>query len=65
MTIDDDSVTTLEDLRGDLALRYKWTPSGGHTVDPAIVDADMAALSRDGYRHLAELAHCRGLPPDP
>jgi hypothetical protein len=45
----DESVTTLEDLRSDLALRYKWTPSSGASVDPAIVDADMAALDRDGY----------------
>ena len=49
MSIDDESVTTLEDLRSDLALRYKWMPSGGNSVDPAIVEADMAALSRDGY----------------
>ena len=45
----DKSDTTLEDLRGDLALRYKWTPSGGTSVDPAVVEADMAALDRDGY----------------
>lgn len=45
----DDSATTLEDLRGDLALRYKWTPSGGTAVDPALVEADAAALDRDGY----------------
>ncbi|MCV7259603.1 phytanoyl-CoA dioxygenase family protein [Mycobacterium shimoidei] len=44
-----DDVTTLEDLRGDLAGRYKWTPSAGSSVDSAIVDADMAALDRDGY----------------
>ncbi|MDT5199025.1 MAG: hypothetical protein QOH34_547, partial [Mycobacterium sp.] len=45
----DESDTTLEDLRGDLALRYKWTPSGGTSVDPTVVEADMAALDRDGY----------------
>jgi ectoine hydroxylase-related dioxygenase (phytanoyl-CoA dioxygenase family) len=45
----DESATTLEDLRGDLALRYKWTPSGGTAVDPALVEADAAALDRDGY----------------
>ena len=33
---DDESVTTLEDLRGDLALRHKWTPTSGASVDPAI-----------------------------
>ncbi|KUI41475.1 phytanoyl-CoA dioxygenase [Mycobacterium sp. IS-1590] len=49
MSIDDEPVTTLDDLRGDLARRYKWTPTGGASVDPAIVDADMAALDRDGY----------------
>ncbi len=49
MTLDDESVTTLDDLRSDLALRYKWTPSSGGSVDPAVVEADMAALDRDGY----------------
>lgn len=49
MSIDDDPVTTLDDLKSDLAGRYKWTPSSGASVDPAIVDADMAALDRDGY----------------
>ena len=49
MKLDDESVTTLEDLRTDLALRYKWTPSGGSAVDPAVVEADAAALARDGY----------------
>ncbi|KUI12879.1 phytanoyl-CoA dioxygenase [Mycolicibacterium acapulense] len=49
MSIDDDPVSTLDDLRSDLARRHKWTPSGGASVDPAIVDADIAALDRDGY----------------
>ncbi|ORV89353.1 phytanoyl-CoA dioxygenase [Mycobacterium interjectum] len=49
MSIDDEPVTTLDDLKSDLAGRHKWTPSGGAAVDPAIVDADMAALDRDGY----------------
>ena len=49
MSIDDDPVTTLDDLKNDLAGRHKRTPSGGASVDPAIVDADMAALDRDGY----------------
>ncbi len=49
MSIDDEPVTTLEDLRGDLAQRYKRTPTGGSSVDSAIVDADVAALDRDGY----------------
>ncbi|VBA36782.1 hypothetical protein LAUMK13_01323 [Mycobacterium innocens] len=45
----DEPVTTLEDLRGDLAHRYKRIPSGGSTVDAAIVETDLAALDRDGY----------------
>ena len=49
MSIDDESVTTLDDLKGDLARRYKSTPSSGASVDPAIVNADLAALDRDGY----------------
>jgi ectoine hydroxylase-related dioxygenase (phytanoyl-CoA dioxygenase family) len=49
MSIDDDRVTTLGDLKGDMAGRYRRTPSGGASVEPAIVDADMAALDRDGY----------------
>jgi ectoine hydroxylase-related dioxygenase (phytanoyl-CoA dioxygenase family) len=49
MDIDDESVTTLEDLRGDLAQRYKRAPSGGSSVDSAIVEADLAAIDRDGY----------------
>ena len=62
MNIDDESVTTLEDLRGDLAERYKRTASGGSSVDSAIVDADMAALDRDGYviwEDLLTPEHCR------
>jgi ectoine hydroxylase-related dioxygenase (phytanoyl-CoA dioxygenase family) len=49
MNQDDESVTTLEDLRTDLALRHKWTASGGAQVDPALAEADAAALDRDGY----------------
>lgn len=49
MSIDEEHVTTLEDLKSDLAGRYRWTPSGGSSVDPAVVDADMAALDRGGY----------------
>lgn len=49
MNIDDDSVTTLEDLRGDLAQRHRRTPSSGGSVDAALVEADSAALDRDGY----------------
>ncbi|OBK65204.1 phytanoyl-CoA dioxygenase family protein [Mycobacterium sp. 1165178.9] len=49
MSIDDEPVTTLEDLRSDLAQRYKRTPTGGSSVDSAVVEADLAALDRDGY----------------
>jgi Phytanoyl-CoA dioxygenase (PhyH) len=49
MSIDDESVTTLDDLKGDLARRYNWTPSSGASVESAIVDADLVALDRDGY----------------
>ncbi|MFZ0833916.1 MAG: phytanoyl-CoA dioxygenase family protein, partial [Mycobacterium sp.] len=42
-------VTTVDDLKGDLARRYRVMPSGGASVDPALVDEDMAALDRDGY----------------
>nr|WP_090276497.1 phytanoyl-CoA dioxygenase family protein [Mycolicibacterium komanii]CRL69909.1 phytanoyl-CoA dioxygenase (PhyH) family protein [Mycolicibacterium komanii] len=62
MSIDDEPVTTLEDLRGDLARRYKWTPTGGSEVDPTVVDADMAALDRDGYliwENLLSADECR------
>lgn len=62
MSIDDDPVTTLDDLRNDLARRHKWTPSGGTSVDPAVVDADMAALDRDGYliwANLLDADECR------
>ena len=62
MNINDESVTTLEDLRGDLAQRYKWTSTGGATVDPVVVDADMTALDRDGYliwENLLTAEQCR------
>ena len=61
MTIGDDPVTTLDDLKTDLAGRHKWTATGGASVDPAIVDADMAALDRDGYviwRNLLSADEC-------
>ena len=62
MTHDDEYVTTLEDLRGDLAQRHRWTPTGGSQVDGAIVEADMAALDRDGYviwENLLSTEECR------
>lgn len=62
MDHNDEYVTTLEDLRGDLAQRYKWTTTGGSSVDSALVDADMAALDRDGYviwENLLSAEECR------
>jgi hypothetical protein len=62
MSIDDESVTTLEDLRGDLANRHRWTPTGGSSVEPAVVEADLAALNRDGYviwENLLSAEECR------
>jgi hypothetical protein len=62
MNVDDESVTTLDDLRGDLAHRYKRTPSSGSSVDSAVVDADLAALDRDGYviwENLLSTEQCR------
>jgi hypothetical protein len=62
MNIDDESVTTLEDLRGDLAQRHKRAPSSGSSVDTALVEADMAALDRDGYviwQNLLSTEQCR------
>ena len=62
MNIDDESVTTLEDLKGDLAHRYTRTPSSGSSVNSAIVEADLAALDRDGYviwENLLNTEQCR------
>ncbi|SEH48837.1 Phytanoyl-CoA dioxygenase (PhyH) [Mycolicibacterium rutilum] len=62
MSVDDEPVTTLDDLKGDLARRHKFAPSGGASVDPAIVEADMAALDRDGYLvfdNLLDADECR------
>jgi hypothetical protein len=62
VSIDNDPVTTLADLKGDLAGRHRWTPSSGASVDPGLVDADMAALDREGYviwENLLGAAECR------
>ncbi|MGW4122834.1 phytanoyl-CoA dioxygenase family protein [Nocardia sp. NPDC004711] len=42
-------VTSLRDLDGDLAGTYRRTASSGASVDPAVVEADLAAVERDGY----------------
>ncbi|BAD58350.1 phytanoyl-CoA dioxygenase family protein [Nocardia farcinica] len=49
------TVTALDDLGTDLARRHRTTAGGGAGVDPAVVDADMAALERDGYVVLHDL----------
>ncbi len=38
-----------EGLRSDLAGRYRITASSGSVIDPAVVEADLAILERDGY----------------
>ncbi|MCU1646163.1 MAG: phytanoyl-CoA dioxygenase family protein [Nocardia sp.] len=48
-------VSSVTDLSGDLAGRYRRTESSGSTVDPAVVDADLAAVLRDGYVILPNL----------
>ncbi|NNH72274.1 phytanoyl-CoA dioxygenase family protein [Nocardia uniformis] len=48
-------VSSVVDLVGDLAGKYRRTESSGNTVDPAIADADLAALHRDGYVVLENL----------
>ncbi|BBX62093.1 hypothetical protein MSAS_12670 [Mycobacterium saskatchewanense] len=61
MSLDDERVTTLDDLKTDLARRHKRTPSGGASVDPAVVDADLDKLDRDGYliwEHLLTADEC-------
>ncbi|MGV9667633.1 phytanoyl-CoA dioxygenase family protein [Nocardia niigatensis] len=48
-------VTSLRDLDGDLAGTYRRTESSGAGVDPAVVEADLAAVARDGYVILPDL----------
>ncbi len=48
-------VSSLADLGGDLAGTYRRTESSGATVDPAIVDADLETMARDGYVILPDL----------
>jgi hypothetical protein len=42
-------IADLDGLRVDLAGRHKATASAGATVDPAVVDDDLAAVEREGY----------------
>ncbi|MFG1793300.1 phytanoyl-CoA dioxygenase family protein [Nocardia sp. NPDC049149] len=48
-------VSSLVDLGGDLAGKYRRTASSGATIDPVIVEADLAAVRRDGYVILPDL----------
>jgi hypothetical protein len=42
-------VESVDELGTDLAGRHKFTVSSGATIDPAVVDADLVAVERDGY----------------
>ncbi len=48
-------VSSVVDLAGDLAGKYRRMASAGISVDPAVVDADLAAVLRDGYVILENL----------
>ncbi|MFI1918149.1 phytanoyl-CoA dioxygenase family protein [Nocardia sp. NPDC020380] len=47
--------SSLVNLAGDLAGTYRWTASSGEAVDPAVADADLAAVLRNGYVILPDL----------
>lgn len=44
-----DTIDSLDGLHADLARRHRATASSGAAVPDAVVDADLAALERDGY----------------
>ncbi len=48
-------VSSLIDLAGDLAGTHRRTESSGAGVDPAVADADLAGVLRDGYVILPDL----------
>ena len=48
-------VSSLIDLSGDLAGTYRRTASSGAAIEAEVVDADLAALQRDGYVILPDL----------
>ncbi|WP_416561881.1 phytanoyl-CoA dioxygenase family protein [Nocardia testacea] len=57
-------ITSLDDLRGDLARRHPATTTTSDAVDPAVVAADLSALDRDGYviwEDLLSLDECEQL----
>ncbi|MBY4127565.1 phytanoyl-CoA dioxygenase family protein [Rhodococcus fascians] len=53
MAHDDDAnpqrIVDVDDLAADLARRHRATSSTGASVDPAVVDADLTSLERDGF----------------
>ncbi|WP_143229555.1 phytanoyl-CoA dioxygenase family protein [Actinophytocola xanthii] len=55
MSEEPQAIVGLEDLGRDLAARHRVTRSAGSTVDPAVVDADLAAVRRHGYVVLESL----------
>lgn len=66
MTVDREPLTHA-DLRGDLAGRYHPTPSSGANVAEELVQADLAAIERDGYviwEGLLSAAECRAIRDD-
>jgi hypothetical protein len=46
---------SVRDLHADLAGTHPFTPSSGAQVDPAVVDADLEAVLRDGFVILPDL----------
>ena len=50
-----EKIADLEDLGHDLARQHKATASIGASVNPAVVEADLAALERDGHVVLENL----------
>lgn len=53
MSVDNKQFTEM--LSADLAGTYPRTASAGESVDPAVAEADLAALRRDGYVILPDL----------
>ncbi|MBF9315937.1 phytanoyl-CoA dioxygenase family protein [Mycobacteroides chelonae] len=48
-------VSSLVDLNGDLAGTHRRTASSGQGINPAVAEADLAAMRRDGYVILPDL----------
>lgn len=48
------TIEPVDELGTDLAGRYKFTASSGATIDPAVADADLVAIERDGYDVILE-----------